>query len=370
MQSLYLTVGNGAGLIKLMEDFEMFLHSGVTRAMVGTITIRENSGNHGDIFHLDPENRLAVNSMNLPNPGREYYYDMGKLYRMVQKAHDAGIELWLSVWGDTPQEFVELVDMGFRCGVDGVQLDWGCPNRFNGGTNLLPICFDLKACQEILDYLDTNFDFGWGERKRISVKLSPMPWETAKHLVKIINQSGVVSEVVAFNTERAEMMLKRDGTPALSYYVDGSTTQMHSGGVSGAPLKAKLLELIPLLRKELFARTDLVVSGGVFCGQDIDDCMQAAKTKENPFGSIQGVEATTGYYLEGIGFYWKLRAEYLEILERKASQEKTQFDADYSPFNPHNRQAALDHGLVFDDRAKVYRDTDGAMVRDKFGQPL
>ncbi|KND51363.1 MAG: hypothetical protein ABA06_03575 [Parcubacteria bacterium C7867-001] len=50
--------------------------------------------------------------------------------------------------------------------------------------------------------------------------------------------------------------------------------------------------------------------------------------------------------------------------------EKAKFDADYSPNNPQNVQAAKDHDLRFDKRRQRYVDSDGFAVRDKFGQPL
>lgn len=43
------------------------------------------------------------------------------------------------------------------------------------------------------------------------------------------------------------------------------------------------------------------------------------------------------------------------------------FDADLSPQNPQNEQAATAQGLHFERGS--YRDEDGLMIRDQFGQP-
>jgi hypothetical protein len=50
--------------------------------------------------------------------------------------------------------------------------------------------------------------------------------------------------------------------------------------------------------------------------------------------------------------------------------EQKQFDPDLSPENPHNREAARQQHLRFDQRRGFYRDADGSLVRDRFGQPL
>jgi hypothetical protein len=51
-------------------------------------------------------------------------------------------------------------------------------------------------------------------------------------------------------------------------------------------------------------------------------------------------------------------------------KQKTQFDPDFSPEHPTNKQAARDHGLKYDPRSRTYKDSDGCQIRDRFGQPL
>lgn len=52
-----------------------------------------------------------------------------------------------------------------------------------------------------------------------------------------------------------------------------------------------------------------------------------------------------------------------------AVEEKTRFDTDLSPKNPHNRKAAAERGLRYDPKRRAYVDTDGSLVADRFGQP-
>lgn len=47
-----------------------------------------------------------------------------------------------------------------------------------------------------------------------------------------------------------------------------------------------------------------------------------------------------------------------------------EFDADLLPSNPVNQEAAEARGLQYDNRVCAYRDSDGCIIRDSFGQPL
>jgi len=50
--------------------------------------------------------------------------------------------------------------------------------------------------------------------------------------------------------------------------------------------------------------------------------------------------------------------------------ELTEFDADFCPDHLINREAAKQRGLTYDSEEQVYKDVDGCLVRDKYGQPL
>jgi hypothetical protein len=46
------------------------------------------------------------------------------------------------------------------------------------------------------------------------------------------------------------------------------------------------------------------------------------------------------------------------------------FDADFSPEHPQNQAAAKARRLRYDAAKEMYVDADGALILDKFGQPL
>ena len=49
---------------------------------------------------------------------------------------------------------------------------------------------------------------------------------------------------------------------------------------------------------------------------------------------------------------------------------KPKFDPDFTPAHPTNVEAAKAAKVRYDPRTKVYRDPDGCIVRDRFGQKL
>jgi len=57
-------------------------------------------------------------------------------------------------------------------------------------------------------------------------------------------------------------------------------------------------------------------------------------------------------------------------LEKTVEKEKPRFDADFSPYNIHNREAAKAHNLRYDRRRQAYVDSGGCLIRDKYGQRL
>jgi hypothetical protein len=60
----------------------------------------------------------------------------------------------------------------------------------------------------------------------------------------------------------------------------------------------------------------------------------------------------------------------MEMSTDKLKQKKSEFDADVSPRHPINKEAAKVHNLRFNKRKQAYVDSDGCLIRDKFGQPL
>jgi hypothetical protein len=54
----------------------------------------------------------------------------------------------------------------------------------------------------------------------------------------------------------------------------------------------------------------------------------------------------------------------------EVASHRYNFDPDLSVNHPTNKKAAEQRGLQYDSIEEVYRDEDGCMILDSFGQPL
>ncbi len=307
-----LIIGNAAGTVKTIEDVQKLCNSAVTRITVGSITKQKREGNRGETYYFDPATNTSINSIGLRNEGIEWYHLAGKLRRMVQLAHAAGKELWASVVGSSPEEFVELADTCFGCGVDGVELNFGCPNVHDGDKTKPVLSYDPASCQVILDHMDAAFTMG---HKQISMKISPVPNDIARDLFACANTSQTITEVPLCNTEPNQELKKPDGSPALAYYPQGGQKLMHVGGRAGAPLKQEVLRLLPVACETLFPSMRIMVVGGIFSGADVVDYEKAARN--SPRGrSIDGFQVGTAYYdSEDPAVFTNIATELVQLLE-------------------------------------------------------
>ena len=60
-------------------------------------------------------------------------------------------------------------------------------------------------------------------------------------------------------------------------------------------------------------------------------------------------------------------------MENKENLEKKiepRIDPSTSPYTPQNKDATKELGLHYDSKNKCYRDSDGCVIRDRYGQPL
>ncbi len=297
---LNLIVGNAAGTVKTVEDVRKLEASAVTRITVGSITKEPREGNSGDTYYFDTHSHASLNSIGMRNPGLEWYHAGGKLRRMTEIAHDAGKKLWASVAGFSVEEYVQLAETCFLCGVDGVELNLGCPNVHDGGVSKPIFSYHPESVQDLLEQMEGNF---LGAGHEIGVKISPVPSKREKDkneenilapLVHAINSASIITEVVAVNTLPKQTMRKSDGGPALSYMPLDGTELMHAGGLAGAPLKAHGLRVVgellshhPKAESALYSSIRVIGASGIFSGTDAKEYLDLGAA---------GFELGTAYY--------------------------------------------------------------------------
>lgn len=279
----------GAGPIKTVEDVRAVAKSQSAAVVVGSITVEERLGNSGDTYFYDPEIG-SVNAKGLPNGGLSYY--RSNLAEMVKIAHDNNKPLILSAAGFTPREFVVISEMVAEQGVDGLELNIGCPNVWSDGKQKGIASFNPDSVDEILRLQEQALAGAiW-----TSLKLSPYSDpDLLKKIAEIIRGSKIINAVVASNTFPNALAFNREGNPALNFGKEGEVL----GGLAGAALRWINQGQVRQLRRELPSHIDVIGVGGISQLEHVREYL-------HPDVSAIATQVTTAYVNEGPAIFNRL----------------------------------------------------------------
>ncbi len=247
---------NAAGMVKRTEHVQDLVNSETAAVVVGGITLARRDGNVGNNFWYDAFQ--GCNSLGLPNPGKEYYVE--ELPTMVTMCHDVGKPIIVNVNGFTPEEFAELVEFVYECGVDLAEINLGCPNLWDEGTQKRIFSFYPDLIGEILKRVKRRIG------RPVSLKLSPFSNPAnLRETAEVASASGVVAALASVNTFANALFLAPDGKPRIT---------MRYGGLSGPAMKGIGLGNVSQLH-EMIPTTTIIGVGGIETGQDVLDYRRA-----------------------------------------------------------------------------------------------
>lgn len=248
---------NAAGTAKTVDDVGRLARSAVSAVTVGSITLAERAGNAGEVFTAT--DGYAINALGLPNRGADFYRD--ELPKMADLTRAVGKPLIVSVAGFSPDEYGELAGLSASTGADLVELNLGCPNVWNDGSQHRIASFDPELVARSVAAAIAAAD-----GVPIGAKLSPLADPTLLAEVAAVLADSGVRFVVSCNTFPNGLALRPDGRSAID---------VEYGGVSGGSMKPIALGQVGQLRRLLPSSIDLVGTGGVRRGTDIDDFRHA-----------------------------------------------------------------------------------------------
>ncbi|MCK9249010.1 MAG: tRNA-dihydrouridine synthase [Solirubrobacteraceae bacterium] len=249
---------NAAGTAKSLDDVARLARSSVAAITVGSITREERAGNAGEVYASRPG--CAVNALGMPNRGAAFYRDA--LPEMVAVAHAASKPLVVSVAGFDPGEYGELAALAADAGADLVELNLGCPNVWEDGSQHRIASFDPELVARSVGAAS-------GLDVPVGAKLSPLGDPVLLAEVADALAGGPTAFVVTSNTFPNGLVLRPDGRPAIDVGL---------GGVSGAAMRPIALGQVAQLRARLPATVDVVGVGGVRSGADLDDLLSVGAT--------------------------------------------------------------------------------------------
>jgi len=280
---------NAAGTVKDLAGVERMARSPASAIVLGSITVKARGGNSGEVYHSG--DGYSINSLGMPNPGIERLER--DLPRMVEVAHASGKKLIVSVAGFSPEEFAALTRVAILGGADMVELNFGCPNIWEGegGTQKRIIAFSPRELARTLAAVE---NCGAAvETTPTSVKLSPYsdPYVLGMS-AETLNRYAFVNAVTVCNTFPNAFAWDDD---LLKGAIDPAGGL---GGLGGAAMKPIALGQIIQLRQHLDKRIQIIGAGGIRSGRDIQEFLAAGanavqiathfmeRGEERSFGSL------------------------------------------------------------------------------------
>ena len=267
-------LGVAAGVDKEADWFESLGDLGFGHVEVGTVTADGQEGNERPRIHRLPRDRALHNSMGFPNPGAAKL--AGRLG--ARTGHPVvGVNI-----GKT--RTVELQDAAadyrrsvrlLAPGADYIVLNVSSPN-----TPGLRSMQGLEALRALIAAVRAELQ-SMGAEPPLLVKIGPDLTDAEIEAIADLAVEIGLNGIVAVNTTSDASVLRHSGEEARS---------IDHGGISGAPLKGRSMEVLRLLYARAGGRLVLVSVGGVETAEDVWERVAAGATL---------VQAYTGFVYGG-----------------------------------------------------------------------
>lgn len=274
-------VGLAGGLDKNGEHYNDLANCGFGFVEIGSLTPKPQDGNPKPRCFRIPQDRAIINRFGINNKGVKNAVEHLKRDRpnVIVAANISKNTTSINEGAakDYETSFALLYDF-----VDMFVVNVSCPNVV-GLTALQDISFLSDIVDRLLDlrrYYDTY--------RPILLKVSPdLSTEQLDDIIDYCLRSGI-DGIVAGNTTRS-----RDGLTIDPKKIE----EIGNGGMSGAPVHKKNLELVRYIHKKSEGRLPIIGVGGIMSGEE-------AKAMMDSGASL--VEIYSGFIYEGPGLIKKI----------------------------------------------------------------
>ena len=274
-------VGLAGGLDKNGEHYNDLANCGFGFVEIGSLTPKPQDGNPKPRCFRIPQDRAIINRFGINNKGVKNAVEHLKRDRpnviVAANISKNTTSINEDAAKDYETSFALLYDF-----VDMFVVNVSCPNVV-GLTALQDISFLSDIVDRLLDlrrYYDTY--------RPILLKVSPdLSTEQLDDIIDYCLRSGI-DGIVAGNTTRS-----RDGLTIDPKKIE----EIGNGGLSGAPVHKKNLELVRYIHKKSEGRLPIIGVGGIMSGEE-------AKAMMDSGASL--VEIYSGFIYEGPGLIKKI----------------------------------------------------------------
>lgn len=279
-------VGMAAGFDKDAKIYQALGQLGFSFVEIGTVTPKGQAGNPKKRLFRLVEDQAIINRMGFNNDG----VDAAKL-RLLKRDHQLIIGGNIGKNKVTPNEqavndYLTCFDTLFEV-VDYFVVNVSSPNT--------PNLRDLQEKAPLLALLKTlqERNRSYPSSKPILLKIAPDLSESQlKEIVEIVDEAQIAG-IIATNTT-----ISREGLR--------SKDRAENGGLSGAPLTKRALEVVRFLAKESDGRFPIIGVGGIMSAKDALDQLDAGASL---------VQLYSGFIYEGPKLIEEINRALLQRLE-------------------------------------------------------
>jgi dihydroorotate dehydrogenase len=248
-------VGLAAGLDKNGAHIDAMGNLGFGFVEVGTVTPRAQPGNPKPRMFRLPDAQALINRLGFNNQGLDTF--LANVQRSTWRTQGGIIGLNIGKNADTP---IERAADDYLLGLVGVypHADYITVNISSPNTKNLRALQGEHELDELLSQLahrSQELAAQYQRRVPLAVKIAPdLTEEQIDIIAEVLPRHGI-DGVIATNTTTA-----RDAVLGMAHAEE-------AGGLSGAPLHARSLEVIAQLRKKLGPDFAIIGVGGIVSGQ-------------------------------------------------------------------------------------------------------
>jgi len=256
-------VGLAAGMDKNGAHIDAMGNLGFGFIEVGTVTPRAQPGNPKPRMFRLPDSEALINRLGFNNHGLDTF--LANVQRCTWRERGGVIGLNIGKNADTP---IEQAADDYLIGLSGVypHADYITVNISSPNTKNLRALQGEHELDQLLSQLATRRQaLAEQHQKRVplAVKIAPdLTEEQIDIIAEVLPRHGI-DGVIATNTT-----LSREA-------VQGQKYAEEAGGLSGAPLHARSLEVIGRLRAKLGADFAIIGVGGIMSGKHAAEKMAA-----------------------------------------------------------------------------------------------
>lgn len=256
-------VGLAAGLDKNGAHIDAMGNLGFGFIEVGTVTPRAQAGNPKPRMFRLPESQALINRLGFNNQGLDAF--VANVQRSTWRQRGGVIGLNIGKNADTP---IEHAAQDYLIGLSGVypHADYITVNISSPNTKNLRALQGEHELDQLLSQLATRRQSLAVQHQRhvpLAVKIAPdLTVEQIDIIAEVLPRHGI-DGVIATNTT-----LAREA-------VQGQKYAEEAGGLSGAPLHTRSLEVIARLRAKLGPHFAIIGVGGIMSGKQAAEKMAA-----------------------------------------------------------------------------------------------